>query len=88
MGDERSQVAAAEAAVRWRLTPRQARVLELLVRGHTNRAIAELLGCAVNTVEYHVTIILRKAGARARTELVTKVFCEPGATALPATARR
>ncbi len=54
------------------LTPRELEVLALLARGHTNAAIAEALAVREGTVKYHVKNILRKLGARSRTEAVSR----------------
>ncbi|GAA3670202.1 helix-turn-helix transcriptional regulator [Microbacterium marinilacus] len=51
------------------LTPRELDVLRLLSTGIGNREIAEGLGISLNTVKYHVANLLRKHGARTRTEL-------------------
>jgi DNA-binding CsgD family transcriptional regulator len=62
------------AARHWALTPRQTEVLALLVGGAANKSIAVSLGCAENTVEVHVTAILRRAQVGSRAELIAKVF--------------
>ena len=62
------------APQRWTLTPRQKDVLQLLVRGAANKSIAASLGCAENTVEVHVTAILRRAQVGSRAELIASVF--------------
>ena len=63
------------AAVRhFELTPRQREVLELLVLGHTNRTISELLRCAERTVELHVSAMLEKTGSDSRSHLVARVW--------------
>lgn len=54
----------------WSLTPREADVLRLVVRGLTNDAIARERLCAPRTVELHVTHILTKAGHPNRASLV------------------
>lgn len=64
----------ARAAAKWDLTPRNVDVLRWLVRGEANKAIADRLGCAVITVEVHVSALLAKAGAQNRTELVSRVL--------------
>lgn len=64
----------ARAAATWDLTPRNVDVLRCLVRGEANKAIADRLGCAVITVEVHVSALLAKAGAQNRTELVSRVL--------------
>ena len=62
------------ASLRWKLTPRQAEVLDLVARGMTNVAIAEALGIAEGTVEFHVTAIFDKAGADSRAMLLAKLI--------------
>jgi DNA-binding CsgD family transcriptional regulator len=58
------------AAQLFRLTPRQTEVLRLLAQGYANKSIAAILGCAVGTIEVHVTAVLHKAGVESRSELV------------------
>jgi DNA-binding NarL/FixJ family response regulator len=59
----------------WGLTSRQTRVLELIAAGaHTNKEIATAIGCAEVTVENHVTELLRRSGAKSRTDLVGRLF--------------
>lgn len=50
------------------LTRQELVVLSLLARGMTNNEIAESLHLANGTVKAHVSAILRKLGARNRTE--------------------
>jgi DNA-binding CsgD family transcriptional regulator len=57
------------ASRRWALTPRQAEVLALVVRGEANKTIATTLGCSVRTVEVHVTALFEKAQCDSRSEL-------------------
>lgn len=52
------------------LTPRELDVLRLLVRGNTNRQIAELLGLSTRTVESHRANLMGKLGLTSRVELV------------------
>ena len=52
------------------LTERQAEVLELMMRGMSNKAICRRLDIAEATVKNHVTAILRALGASNRTEAV------------------
>jgi DNA-binding CsgD family transcriptional regulator len=52
------------------LSPRQAEILALVVRGRSNKEIAAELACADNTVEYHLTQVLRKTRTTGRTHLV------------------
>ncbi|HEY0187718.1 MAG TPA: LuxR C-terminal-related transcriptional regulator [Cellulomonas sp.] len=51
------------------LTARERDVLRLVTAGFANREIAAELGISVNTAKYHVANLLRKYGARSRTEL-------------------
>ncbi|MBI2873165.1 MAG: response regulator transcription factor [Chloroflexi bacterium] len=52
------------------LTVRESEVLELMLQGLRNRAIAAALGISVKTVETHVEHILLKLEAASRTEAV------------------
>ena len=51
------------------VTDREAQVLRLVIGGLANKEIATELGVSPRTVEKHVESLLRKAGARSRTEL-------------------
>lgn len=68
----------AELAARlakWRAMPelstREREVLELIVRGRSNKEIAAQLGVAENTVKNHVKVILGKLGVQDRTQAAT-----------------
>lgn len=61
-------------AQRLELAPRQLEVLERLVQGESNRDIAVWLGCAEQTVEAHVTGLLRRAGVSSQAELTAKFW--------------
>jgi DNA-binding NarL/FixJ family response regulator len=52
------------------LTPRQSEILESMVKGLTDRDIAELLGLSTESVSEHVGAIRQKIGAANRTEAV------------------
>jgi DNA-binding NarL/FixJ family response regulator len=56
------------------LTPRQAQVLAHLAAGKANKTIAAHLGCAENTVEFHVTGLLSKCACESRAELVARFW--------------
>lgn len=77
-GEADAQTRFEVAAQRWTLTPRQGEVLGLLVRGKANKEIAEALNTAENTVELHVTNLLRKSGASSRAELIARFWSELG----------
>ena len=53
------------------LSARERDVLRLVVTGARNRRIAEQLAISENTVKFHVSNLLRKAGAASRAELVS-----------------
>jgi DNA-binding NarL/FixJ family response regulator len=76
---DRSKGASDTAAARWRLTPRERDVLSEICRGHSNKEIAQSLGCAVRTVDIHVSSILRKSGTRSRAEVMAQM-CWPGSS--------
>jgi DNA-binding NarL/FixJ family response regulator len=58
----------------WQLSQREREVLTQIVRGRTNKAISESLGCAVRTVELHVTRLLEKSGSSSRLDLAARVL--------------
>lgn len=60
----------------WGLSPRQSRVLGELVLGKSNKEIADALGCAEVTVEYHLSAIRRKTGLRGRTALIARFWID------------
>lgn len=64
-------------AADWSLTARQVEVVALVARGYSNKEIAASLGCALHTVELHVTEILRRAGLSSRAALVAQVWAQP-----------
>ena len=51
-----------------KITPREARVLELLMQGMANKIIAYRLGMSQSTVKVHVHNIIKKLNVRNRTE--------------------
>lgn len=53
-----------------KLTPQQARILELVCDGKLNKQIAFELDIAESTVKAHMTAILRKLGVQSRTQAV------------------
>ena len=50
-------------------TPRQAAVVEAIARGKANKLIARELDMCESTVKVHVRRIMKKLGARNRTEV-------------------
>ncbi len=53
------------------LTDREREVLALIVEGHSNRQIADLLVIEVSTVKTHVSNVLAKLGARSRGQAIS-----------------
>jgi DNA-binding NarL/FixJ family response regulator len=54
------------------LTKRELEVLDLMAQGATNAQIGDRLFIAMSTVQTHVKNVLRKLGARNRTEAVAR----------------
>ncbi len=52
------------------LTPREIEILKYIAQGYLNKQIAAELGISEQTIKNHVTSILRKLNANARTEAV------------------
>ena len=52
------------------LTPRETEILDFIAQGYLNKEIAIKLGISEQTIKNHVTSILRKLNANARTEAV------------------
>ncbi|MEV6829185.1 AAA family ATPase [Amycolatopsis sp. NPDC051102] len=63
------------------LSPREREVARMLAEGRTNREIADGLFLSPRTVEQHVAKVLRKLGARSRTDVARKL---PGAVSVGA----
>jgi DNA-binding NarL/FixJ family response regulator len=58
------------------LCPRERQVLELLVDGAPNKAIARALGISISTVKFHLAAVFEKLGARTRSEVVAVALRE------------
>jgi DNA-binding NarL/FixJ family response regulator len=56
------------------LTQREITLLELMVKGLSNKEIAQALSLSENTVKYHVKHILQKLGAQNRTEAAVQAL--------------
>lgn len=57
-------------------TKREHDVLQGLLKGQSNKVIANELDLAETTIKLYVRNLLRKSGARSRLELVVKHFTE------------
>lgn len=62
-----------DSAAAERLSKRQRQVWDEMQKGRTNKEIAKALGISVATVKLHVQAILSAAGARNRTEAVSRL---------------
>jgi DNA-binding NarL/FixJ family response regulator len=59
------------------ITAAEARVLQELRQGSSNRSIAAALVLSPRTVESHVSSLLAKTGCRSRTQLLLWALAEP-----------
>jgi DNA-binding NarL/FixJ family response regulator len=78
-GSSSSSSAASADSIVKRMTAREREVLELLMDGRSNRAIAEALGIDEATVKAHLGRMLRKTGAHNRVELTLRAIEERSA---------
>ncbi len=60
----------------WPVTQAERRVLELLVRGLSNREIAAELHVSVNTIQTHLAHAYEKLGVQSRSQLLARFFHE------------
>lgn len=67
---------APELPADWPLTQAERRVLELLVRGLSNRELAMELHVSVNTIQTHLSHAYEKLGVRDRSQLLARFFRE------------
>jgi DNA-binding CsgD family transcriptional regulator len=63
-------------AERYRLTPQEKRVLELLLQGHHKKTAADVMGVSINTVSFHLKNAYCKLGVHSKTEAVVKGLLE------------
>lgn len=61
-------------SARYQLTMREEEVLSLLKTGMQNKLIAARMGRSENTIRVHIQNVLRKLGARNRTEAVNRIY--------------
>jgi DNA-binding NarL/FixJ family response regulator len=64
---------AASLSDRYRLTPRQVEIAQLLAKGESNRRIAELLQLSVFTVQHHTRGVLQKLGVTRRAAVAARL---------------
>jgi DNA-binding NarL/FixJ family response regulator len=53
-----------------RLTKRERQIVDALLRGYTNKEIAQRLGVSDQTIKNQLTVLYRKVGVGGRLELV------------------
>lgn len=58
-----------------RLTPREAEIVNCLLRGWDNQLVAEHLGVALGTVKKHLQNIFGKLGVDGRAALIFQAAC-------------
>ena len=56
------------------LSPREREVLELIVKGRSNKEIGADLGVAENTVKNHVKVVLEKLNVQDRVQATTRAI--------------
>lgn len=54
-----------------KLTPKEDKVQELIIKGLSNAEIASTLSVSINTIKTHVSRILRKNGVKSRVQLIS-----------------
>ena len=59
------------------LTKRESQVLELIISGLTNQAIADKLNRSIRTIEHHVSAVLAKFNVENRVEVIVRIQSEP-----------
>ena len=62
------------ATADYHLTPHEARLLKMLVEGHSYKTIAADLGSSINTIGFHMRNIYRKLQVHSKSEAVSKVL--------------
>lgn len=67
---------AAKAKLLSSLSPREAEVLSLVLKGNRNKEVAANLFISIKTVEFHIRNIFTKLGVRNRIELINRLFCD------------
>lgn len=58
---------------RYRLSKREAEVVELVLLGYRNKDIAATLGASPTTIKKHLTHVFDKVGVDTRTQLVSRI---------------
>ena len=69
------EAAVAHLAVEYRLSFRERQMARGILRGQSNRSIAQELELSTSTVKKHVSNLLRKLGVNSRHEVAALIFC-------------
>ena len=77
-----------DAAANPLLTPRQARILQLVADGQSDRGIARTLGISTRTVQAHLQHTYRTLDVTSRTEAVARLRALEATTGLSRSGRR
>lgn len=56
------------------LTPKEKEVVRLILKGLSNKEVAEIGGNSDRTIKFHLTTIFEKCGVKSRTELFNAIF--------------
>jgi DNA-binding NarL/FixJ family response regulator len=56
------------------LTPKEKEITRLILKGLSNREVAEISGNTEKTIKFHLTTIFQKCGVSSRTELFNAIF--------------
>jgi DNA-binding CsgD family transcriptional regulator len=72
--DDDPAVRVARVRSAWHLSERRAQVLILVAEGESNKEISDKLGISPNTVEIHVSAILRQTGCESRARLTARFW--------------
>lgn len=62
------------------LSPAEGRLVDLVVRGCTNKEVAATLAVSIKTVEAGLSRIYRKVGVRSRAELIRRMLADEGSS--------
>jgi len=65
---------AGQAALLWHLTPREADMLALVIRGLDEATIATMLGCSREDASAEIALLLQKIGSNDRSDLIGRVL--------------
>lgn len=65
-----------EFITRYGISPREAEVIELILKGYTNKKIGDELFISFTTARTHVSHVFEKTGVKSRVELVAKIVSE------------